>query len=269
MFSDNKNEVSLFNIENDFTGLANAVQCFFPSIRHEMILRFRAETIAKIGIEAYKMAQNENIKTNPIPLKIAVPLIEKMSLEHELDMYKKWARLLISSSINPNPIQLQYADILSKLNNHCANLLIDIYKKQPDSDEEIKYNEYCSNFSFLELYDDIINRNKMNFVRNGKNESLLPTSLTRISSEFGYPHVLYSSKCKKNTENNYEFSFDDKNMIFGLNRMGLVKYEFLAKQQREDMYEKPTYVQRCGLLLTQFGYSFIDCLENKRLENMT
>jgi hypothetical protein len=118
--SDNTNKISLFNIENDFTGLAKAVMCFFPSIRYEMLLRYRAETIAKIGIEAYKIAQNENIQTNPIPPKIAIPLIEKMSLEHEPDMYERWARLLVATSVNPNPIYQQYADILSNLDYRCA-----------------------------------------------------------------------------------------------------------------------------------------------------
>jgi hypothetical protein len=60
--SDNKlasdNKIALINIENDFSGLKDAVALFFPSMQHEIILRYRAETIAKIGIEAYRIAQN-------------------------------------------------------------------------------------------------------------------------------------------------------------------------------------------------------------------
>jgi hypothetical protein len=164
--SDNSNKVSLFNIENDFSGLANVVACFFPSMRHEMILRYRAETIAKIGIEAYRLAQDENIQINPIPPKIALPLIEKMSLEHEPNMYEKWAKLLIATSINPNPIHQQYADILSNLNNRSADILqrIRIHQIGPDVEED--YNEYIDAARFKNFFDSVIWNYK---VRNKEN----------------------------------------------------------------------------------------------------
>ena len=77
--SDNTIKNSLFNFENDFSGLKDVVALFFPSIRHEMIIRYRAETIAKIGIITYNKARDAGLQTSPILPKIALPLMEKMS----------------------------------------------------------------------------------------------------------------------------------------------------------------------------------------------
>jgi hypothetical protein len=149
--SDNTAKISLFNIENDFSGLKDAIALFFPAYRYEMILRYRAETVAKIGLEAYKLAQNENIKIKPIPPKIALPIIEKMSLEHEEDMYEKWAKLLIAAGVNSDPIHQQYAEVLANLNKQSAELLKDIYIKQKNPNLQNQYDEYADKKSFAIL----------------------------------------------------------------------------------------------------------------------
>ena len=299
--SDNTIKTSLFNIENDFSGLANAVSCFFPSMRYELVLRYRAETIAKIGIEAYRLAQNENVQIKPIPPKIALPLIEKMSLEHEPDMYEKWAKLLIAAGINPKPIHQQYADILANLDTHSANLLKDIYMRHLESDTEMMYKEYSDIIKFLKTYNDAICSNKIRLndhETDPGNEVLLSYALDEnfnklseyflsysfmektmhISKEFGFPLVLFSFKLYRdmgkgpvpidncdndlNKDNYCKFSKEDKNMILGLEKLGLIKYQFLSEKQREDLDGNTISVERCGLLLTQFGYSFVDCLEH-------
>jgi len=127
LVSDNTIKNSLISFDVDFNGLKDVVAYFFPSMRHEIVLRYRAETIAKIGTIAYNRAKDTHLQTNPIPPKIALPLIEKMSLEHEPDMYEKWANLLIAVSVNFNPVHQQYADLLYNLDNYCANFLKNIY----------------------------------------------------------------------------------------------------------------------------------------------
>jgi hypothetical protein len=152
--SDNEITVKPSLVHNEFhlEGIEKAIALFFPSVRKEFLLRMRAETIDKVSCEAYKMAMNGNIPIKPIPNKIAVPLIKKMSLEHEPDMYEKWARLLIAAGVNPNPIHQQFADILANLNNQNANFLKEIYTKQADDEYENKFDEYIDKTRFQDLY---------------------------------------------------------------------------------------------------------------------
>jgi len=234
--SDNTIKNSLINFEFDFSGLKDAVALFFPSIRHEMILRYRAETIAKIGIEAYRIAKEEGLKINPIPPKIALPLIEKMSLEHEPDMYRKWAGLLIATGVNPNPIHQQYADILANLNTHSANILKYIYSSHLKSDSEMMYKKYSDIIKFLETYNDAICSNKIKLndhktkpgntvlmcyaIDNDFNkldEYFLSYSFMEktihISKEFGFPLVLHSIKLYNGMDNDYIVPVDNNDNV--------------------------------------------------------
>ena len=274
--SDNTIKNSLINFENDFSGLKDAVALFFPSIRHEMILRYRAETIAKIGIEAYRIVQNEGMQINPIPPKIALPLIEKMSLEHEPDMYKKWAKLLIAAGVNPNPIQQQYADILSNLNNENANLLKEIYEKQSSSNLEKEFEEDINKTIFKKCYDDIQSYTSWHSSVNEDDGFSLPDSSAALHSFFQYPLILYGTEKGKETytpcyENGKAivekyavlvFTNEDKINLIGLQKLGLIKFQYLFHEPRKDETGETVSVKRCGVLLTQFGYSFVDCLEH-------
>ena len=274
--SDNTNKVSLFNIENDFSGLAKAVLCFFPSMRHEMVLKYRAETIAKIGVEAYKIAQNQNIQINPIPPKIAMPLIEKMSLEHEPDMYEKWAKLLIAAGINPNPIYQQYADILANLNKKNANLMKEIYEQQKSPNIEKEYEEDINKSLFQKCYDEIQRHTSRRSSMTGENGFSLPNSFGAILSFFRYPLILHGTEKSIKTSTPYyendkaiekeyavmDFTKEDNSNLIGLEKLGLIKYQYLYNEEGRGEDGKPLYIKRCGVLLTQFGYFFVDCLEH-------
>ena len=278
--SDNTVKISLFNIENDFSGLANAVSCFFPSMRYEMLLRYRAETIAKIGIEAYKIAQNENVQTNPIPPKIALPLIEKMSLEHEPDMYEKWAKLLVATSVNPNPIHQQYADILSNLDYNCANFLkttfIEQIKKQ---NTEPRYDDYVEKSMFNDFFNDLNMRYSNPFLTQSENELSDSKNFYNYTSLFTFPMILYGTEesvvthwvlrteKNKNEKINIKdhqspclsISVNNKKMLQLLVKLGLIKYRELSYDRSND--NKRKYIERYGIILTEFGETFIDCLE--------
>jgi len=282
--SDNK--IALINIENDFSGLANAIAMFFPSMRNEMILRYRAETIAKVTLEAYRIAKNEHIKTNLIPPKIALPLIEKMSLEHEPDMYEKWAKLLIASSVNPNPIHQQYADILANLNNKSASLLKEIFQKQKDADLEKNYDDYAEKIRMRLLSNDIDRKVKH---YSDKRTSHLPS--LEIMTSYNFPHEGFSFplvisgtvKTKKIVDEYWakdkmgnspvreyiilKFTNEENKMFLLLDKLGLIKYHFLLhKPGKED--GEVVNVDTCGILLTRFGYSFIECLENPTFNHL-
>ena len=130
LLSNNFSENKLVNFDVDFNGLEKSVGLFFPSVRNAMVERFRAETFYKIGFKARDIINHLGIEPKPIPPKAALPLFEKMSLEHEEDMYDIWAKLLVSASVDYNPIQIQYAEILSKISSDEAQLLLNMYNFQ-------------------------------------------------------------------------------------------------------------------------------------------
>jgi hypothetical protein len=255
--SGNTAKISLFNIENDFIGLEKVIALFFPSYRHEMILRYRAETIAKIGLEAYKLAKDENIQINPIPPKIALPIIEKMSLEHEEDMYEKWANLLIAASVKHDPIHQQYAEILANLNYHSANLLKEIYTKQTDPNMEERFENYMNSLRFEEQYKQINNEIKNQNIGKSEKRELLPDA--RIS-HIRFPYTMtFTDKYR----NDYSIStIEDINMLMGLERLGLIKYTLVLHYREKDKNSELIDFYKYNMLLTKFCYSFVDCLEH-------
>jgi hypothetical protein len=87
----------------------------------QMRLMERAnEYIQSLGIEA---------PTNPIPLKLAVPLFQAASLEDDNYLQDMWARLLVNSSFTGSNVDLKrsYIDILERLSNIEAKILETIY----------------------------------------------------------------------------------------------------------------------------------------------
>jgi hypothetical protein len=281
LFSDNTNKVSLFNIENDFSGLDKAILCFFPSIRHEMLLRYRAETIAKIGIEAYKIAQNRNILINPIPPKIAMPLVEKMSLEHEPDMYEKWAKLLIAVGANPNPLHQQYADLLYNLDNYSAKFLKNIYINQKmKMNAEAVYDQYIEYSMLNKLYNAINKQFSDRFYALGENNISVSSNSIFFHPPFDFPMIIHGTeksvlyhwvvvsgkdKDKKINPKDHEspclsLPEKEKKMLQLLDKLGLIKFQILSYDRNKD--SNRLYIERYGVFLTEFGYSFIDCLEN-------
>jgi hypothetical protein len=281
--SDNTIKNGLINFDVDFSGLKDVVALFFPSIRNEMILRYRAETIAKIGIEAYRMAISEGIQINPIPPKIALPLIEKMSLEHEPDMYEKWAKLLIAAGVKPNPIHQQYADILSNLNCKSASFLKEIYTKQGDDEYESKFDEYIDKSRFQDLYKEAERRAKKRNDGVGEYSRGILSYMT-FHNNFYFPlfisgteEKIISTKVFKVIGNSppiqgeREGTFlvltkEESNMLLGLEKLGLIRYKEFETVREKIKGEEYIYVKQYGVLLTKFGHSFVDCLEHSTKE---
>ena len=258
--SDNNTKVSLINIENYFKGLEKAVALFFPSMRHEMLLRYRAETIAKIGLEAYKLTQKEDIKIKPIPPKIVMPIIEKMSLEHEETMYERWAKLLIAAGVNPNPIHQQYAEILSSLDSKSANLLREIFKKQKEQNIENEYEGYVRRNNFL--WENLNLEFKKSGFFNGIKEIKIPPYFEN-NVDFSFPYYM-TGNVKINGDN--EMNNNEENMVMVLQRLGLIKFKkYYDGFDGENKDLDKTY--KYGIFLTRFGHIFVDCLENPTGKN--
>ena len=125
-FSQNK----LINFDGVFNGLEKSVGLFFPSVRNAMVERYQAETTMIILNKAIELIQDNGLDIKQIPPKIALPLFDKLSIEHETEMYDLWAKLLVSASDNSNPILIQYSEILSKIGSNEAHLLLDMYNYQ-------------------------------------------------------------------------------------------------------------------------------------------
>jgi hypothetical protein len=190
-------------------------------------------------------------------------------------MYEKWANLLIAAGMNPDPIHQQYADLLLNLNSQSANFLKEIYTQQNEPNEEKIFDEYIDKFRFQKLYKDIEkNERKNNTIEYSK--SILSSAI-RIFADYRYPMII-SGQEKSNVPDNeiqilnddkFEkvdnyliFSKNEKNMLLGLEKLGLIKYQFLYRQQHENENNKIIFIEKCGVLLSLFGYSFVDCLEH-------
>jgi len=48
----------------------------------------------------------------------------------------------------------------------------------------------------------------------------------------------------------------------GLEKLGLIKYTFLNNIPKQDENNETIYTKQYGIILTLFGYFFIDCLEH-------
>ena len=93
--------------------------------RQMRLMQRASDYMASIGIEA---------PTKPIPLKLAVPLLEAASLEDDDYLQDLWAKLLVNSSIEGSPIDLNrsYIDILERLSHLEARILSVIYALPED-----------------------------------------------------------------------------------------------------------------------------------------
>lgn len=149
--SDNFSRNTLINFDGVFNGLDKLIGLFFPSVRNAIVERYRAETTLIIAKMAQDIKNKLAIETQPIPPKAAIPIFDKLSLEHEKEMYNLWAKLLLDTSSAYKPIQIQYAEILSKIGGKEAKLLQAVFEFQKDNKylakdiaEEIKdYNDKC------------------------------------------------------------------------------------------------------------------------------
>lgn len=131
--SGNFSQNTLISFDGLFKGLENTVGLFIPTLRNALVERYRAETFYRIGLKAEEIIGLLGIETKPIPPKAALPLFEKASLEHDENMYDLWAKLLVSAANDYNPIQIQYAELLSKIGSNEARLLLKMYNVQSKS----------------------------------------------------------------------------------------------------------------------------------------
>jgi len=274
LFSDDTVKIALINLDVDFSGVKDVIDNFFPSMRNERLLRYRAETIAKVGLEAYRIAKNENIKVNPIPTKIALPLIEKMSLEHEPEMYEKWANLLIAAGVKPNTLHLQYADILSNLNSQSANFLKSVYGRQDSEEIEDLYIHFREHSQLDKYFITAINEARRKIPKSAKTVYL--PAVKEHEEEFSFPLILAGSeKISKvhGKHNNYFsgeiekeeytiFTNEEKRFFMSVEKLGLIMYQHLQMKNEKNEDGNLELMERYGVLLTRFGYSFIDCLEH-------
>lgn len=151
--SNNFSQNTLINFNTDFNGLEKTVGLLIPSVRNAIVDRYRAETTCIILEKAIDIIKNNGLEIKPIPAKIALPLFDKLSIEHEEDMYEIWAKLLVSSALNYDPISIYYAEILSKIGSNEAKLLLEMYKTQTKyTSFMISVNQLCRYNEELEFF---------------------------------------------------------------------------------------------------------------------
>ena len=274
--NDNFSKNSLINFNNCFNNLDKTIAIFFPSMRNAIVERYRAETFYKIGLKASEILKILNLQIKPIPPKGAIPLFDRLSLEHEEAMYDSWAKLLVEAATDYNPILLQYAEILSKISKNEALLLKDIYYKQKDNGGKLLEIEYERNLEekYISHSCEEIEKSMQ------KQQNIVAWAaqgfLTRYRTihydlpkykEFICPYYIETEQQKEALYNQQYSdiikSFDEEildsvNLLVQLNLI-YKQYSIRHIKNAKDFCAVPSI----GLFLTEFGYSMLDCLENK------
>ena len=168
--SGNFSQNTLINFNADFNGLEKTIGIFFPAVRNAMVERYRAETTLKIGFKAQEIIEQLKLETQPIPPKAAFPLFDKLSLEHEEDMYEIWAKLLVAASDEYNPIYNYYSEILSKIGIKEARILLDIYNKQKNIEYGGAIASFYSEDNIHDIYECMLDSDR--FIANKINDHL-------------------------------------------------------------------------------------------------
>lgn len=99
----------------------------------------REDVLIEIAKKARDRIVVEKILTEPLPLKVIVPLLEKASLEDTSDDYMmaKWAELLVSGATKKK-ITTRLVTLLSEINSDQAKLLDEIFFKKAKEDSPLK-----------------------------------------------------------------------------------------------------------------------------------
>ena len=213
---------------------AKAELCQTDTVRHQV------ETFLKIGMSARQILEVLNIQFNPIPPKAALPLFEKSSLEHEEEMYSEWAKLLVATADEYNPIHMQYAEILSKIGSDEANILKTIYETQAQNS-------------------------------NGKECLLLferfYAQITSVSYQSGQKLVVTGASKEPEYKVTYPNSNSPLFTIYSVTENELPKDTSIMLLEQLGLLKKfPLPVNdKFQIVLSPFGYTFIETLEKYNL----
>jgi len=243
--SGNFSQNTLVSFDGIFNGLEKVVAWIVPSARNALVERYRAETFLKIGLKAQEITQKLGIEIQPIPPKAALPLFDKLSLEHEEDMYDAWARLLVAASDEYNPVQIQYAEILSKIGHAEATILKTIYEYQDKNngveslfDGKRLIEKYNKEIQLEEIIDEI-------------NGNLDVEEIVGYGGINSTPEI--SIKYNTIKTPNLNFLYEDSTGIYDEINIQLLDNLALIERWQVD--------SKVYIVLTSFGYNFIETLE--------
>jgi hypothetical protein len=88
----------------------------------------RQKTLIEIAKETKRRLQMLNKKTNPIPTKFLIPIVEKASLEDVEDqkLIRMWANLIATAATDDVELLGQYATILSEITSKQVRIFEEI-----------------------------------------------------------------------------------------------------------------------------------------------
>lgn len=183
--SGNFSQNTLVSFAGVFNGLEKSIGLLIPSVRNVLVERYRAETTALILDKAIKIIEENGLTINSIPPKGALPLFDKLSLEHEKEMYDIWANLLVNASMNYDPIYILYSEILSKISNAEAKLLLEMYHYQT---KHISFMAYSADMG--KYYQEMQYFNTSRFIFKDLQIKVLET-LSFIKKSYKIPPIIF------------------------------------------------------------------------------
>ncbi len=200
----------------------------FKQIKSGLMVK-QIENCQKILMKAEEIKDKLGIDVLPPPLKFSIPFMNQAACECEEEMYDTWAKLLVEAATEYNPIQLQYANMLSAIGSDEAKLLKEIYIIQ-----------------------------KQIIIRDNIWEAI-----NAIAGQYGQTYSIYYNGITLNKKNLidvlYPFNYEQNASIILLEKLGLVSKFVNQRLSSERKPNEPV----AGLYLTEFGYSMVDCLERE------
>ncbi len=257
------------SLNNNFGGILNCnaafLALFHKDVRAVIIMHIQAQTEAiatetelkrvETALKTLELtkaiAEAKNISLKSIPPKAALPLFDKLSLEHEESMYEIWAKLLVSAAEEYNPIQIQYAEILSKIGHEEAATLKTLHEYQ-SKNEGVESAFYARNL--IREYNKEIHREEIIDLINDNLEVGIAVDLGEgeyhfdksSSPDISLPRITASPP-------DWSFLLEISEDISNKNSIQLLKNLSLIELYQID--------SKIYMILTSFGYNFIETLE--------
>src|SRR3989344_9050566 len=121
------NKEDLQAVDSFFKGIVPTAIKELSGILSDSVKFWRWKNQVNIVKKAQLFIDESGLSKSQIPMNIAIPLLEKGSLEEDTNMQDKWASLLANATTGNISVTPKYISILSELSPIEASLLDKVY----------------------------------------------------------------------------------------------------------------------------------------------
>jgi hypothetical protein len=101
----------------------------FDGVLGDRVAWWRFRQAVRLARKAKDLCDAEGLEPGAVPLRVAVPLLEKGSLADEEDLSDRYAALLANAATAAHPVSASFAQVLSELEPGAARLLDEVFDR--------------------------------------------------------------------------------------------------------------------------------------------